>query len=314
MNKPIYPKPALTASALLSKLQGQGLVVDPADMTVALRYIEFIGAHRMKGYWYSSVDPATKRFRPGQDNFQYLAQQIHFDQELRALLWVAMEKVELAVRCGMGNYLSLQSSPHWFLDRSLFKHSNGWSFGQIVKKIEDEVGRSGERRPVKHYFDTYNEPYMPPSWVMSECVTLGFWSRTYQVLANPVHKRAISSKFGVNQPEVFESWLHSITYLRNLVAHHGQILGVILRIAPQNYKGQVKKQIVGVKGSPTTSLHLGSDTKCLHAAVKMMNFLMQRSHLPNSTKSDLIALFAKYPSNFASSVGFLTGWENQPGW
>lgn len=308
-----YNKPAFTSGQLLAKLQGQGFVVDADDAALAPRYFDYIGAHRIKGYWYSSVDPVSKRFRADRGNFKYLVQQISFDEDLRALLWGLLEKVELAVRSAMANHLSIQASPHWFLDRTLFKHSTGWSFGQIVRKIEDEVGRSQERRAVKHYNDTYNEPYLPPSWVMSECVTLGFWSRTFQSLADPQHKRAIAARFGVNQPEVFESWLHCVTYLRNLVAHHGQILGVQLRIAPQNYKGNAKQK-AGTKSAPAVSLHLGSDTKCLHAAAKMMHFLVARTHLPTHFKADLEALFARYPTNFAASVGFAPDWATQPGW
>ena len=219
----------------------RGLVVDPEDMATASCYLDFVGAHRIKGYWHKSVDPVSKQFRPDRSNFKYLYRQIRFDEDLRQLLWRMLERVELAIRSVIANHLSLQVSPHWFLNRCLFKHEDEWSFGRILRKIEDEVGRLKERRPVKHYRNTYSEPYLPPSWVMSECVTFGFWSRTYKVLQDPAHKRAIARKFGVNQPEVFESWLHCVTYLRNLVAHHGQLLGTQLRIAPQNYKGTAKR-------------------------------------------------------------------------
>lgn len=307
-----FSKPAFNSNQLITKLVAQGFVIDPADSSIAPRYFDYIGAHRIKGYWYSSVDPSTKKFRQGRDNFQYLVQQVNFDDEMRALLWRVIGKVELAVRAAMANYLSMQVSPHWFLDRSLFKHTRDWSFGQILRKIEDEVGRLNERKPVKHYFDKYTDPYLPPSWVMSECVTLGFWSRTYQALADTSYKKTIAGKFGVNQPTVFESWLHSVTYLRNLVAHHGQILGVQLRIAPQNYKGTGQKG--GTKGASSVSLHLGSDTKSLYAAVKMMNFLINRTHLPNSLKADLQGIFSKYPSNFMAAVGFPANWTAEPGW
>lgn len=313
MTKATFLKPSFTASQALAKLVAQGFVVAPPDAAAAAKIFEFVGAHRIKGYWFSSVDPVTKQFSPGKETFAYLAQQIRFDEELRALTWSALEKVELAVRSSMGNYLSSAEGAHWFLERKLFKPSKDWSFGQILRKIEDEVGRAKERRPVHHYWDKYDQPYLPPSWVMSECVTLGFWSRTYSVLADPHHRRAIGGKFGVNQPEVFESWLHAVTYLRNLVAHHGQILGVQLRIAPQNYKGNTKQK-AGAKGAPTVSLHLGSDTKCFHAAAKMMNFLVNRAGLPNTLRNDLMALFAKYPQNFAASVGFFANWQAQPGW
>jgi abortive infection bacteriophage resistance protein len=308
-----YTKAAFDTKQVLAKLQLQGFVINPPDELRALQLFDFVGSHRLKGYWYSSVDATTKVFKPGRENFTYLAQQVDFDHRLRALLWQLLEKVELAVRSVMANHLSLKHSPHWFLDREHFNSTRDWSFGQIVRKIEDEVGRARERRPVAHYNSKYTDPHMPPSWVVSECVTLGFWSRTFQALADPDDKRAISIRFGVNTPEVFESWLHCVTYIRNLVAHHGQILGVQLRIAPQNYKG-VKGVSGKGGGKPGLSLHLGSDTKSLHAAVKMMNFIVNRTHLPNTIKADLLALFANYPPAFAHSVGFTAGWHTTAGW
>lgn len=301
MAKAPFAKPALSPPALLAKLKGQGLVINAADEPKALAYLEFNGGHRLKGYWWRSIDPATKKFRPGQDTFVYLAQQIEFDRQIRALLWPAIELVELSVRSSMANYLSLHHSPHWFLTPSIFQPTEAWGLGAFLKKIEDEVKRSKVRRPVAHYFATYDDPYLPPSWVISECVTLGTWSRLYAALRDPIDRKAIARRFDVHQPEVFESWLHTVTYLRNVVAHHGQVLGVTLRIAPSNYKGH--------KGSAGSGLSLGPQNSSLHAAAKLLNYLLVRSGLPQSLKADLQQLMSAYPGSFAAMAGFPAGWE-----
>jgi abortive infection bacteriophage resistance protein len=306
MAKQNFTKKALSPKQLLTKLGAQGLIVDAEDIDLAEKYFEFIGGYRLKGYWLQSLDSATKRFTIGRDNFRYLVDQVEFDEAVRSILRKSLEKVELAIRSSFSNYLTLHHSPHWFLDAGVFKPTNTWSFGQILRKIEDEVGRSKEKQFVEHYLRHYDDPYLPPSWVMTECVTLGFWSHTYKVLRDVNDRKGIAKKFGVDQPEVFESWLHTVTYLRNMVAHQQQLMKVTLRIAPSNYKGNAKGKM--------TQLHLGSNSRSVNAVAKVLNFLLNQTGLPHTLKSDLVTLFANYPLDFAKQLGFESGWEKQPGW
>ena len=306
MTRVIFTKKALPPSQLLAKLCSQGLVISVGDEDFAERFFEFIGGYRLKGYWHHSIDPLTKRFIVGRENFKYLVQQVEFDEEVRSILRKSLEKVELAIRSSFSNYLALHHSPHWFLEASVFKPTGTWSFGQILRKIEAEVGRSKERQFVEHYWQRYDDPYLPPSWVVTECVTLGFWSQTYKILRNANDRKGISKKFGVDQPEVFESWLHTVTYLRNMVAHQQQLTMVKLRIAPSNYKGNSKGKL--------TRLDLGSNSKSVNAAAKVLNFLLRQTGLPHSLKVDLMNLFLKYPADFAGKLGFNLNWDKQQGW
>lgn len=302
-----FAKPALSPNATLSKLLAQGLVINPADQQLAQAYFESIGGHRLKGYWWRLTDQATKAFLPGQNNFRRIVDLVEFDQKLRALLWPAIETVEVSVRSALGNYLSIHHSPHWFLDPKVFKPTVQWA-GSHLKKVEDEVNRSMERRPVAHYYAKYDDPHLPPSWLVGECLTLGFWSRTYAALREPNDRKAIAKRFGIDQPEVFESWLHSLTYVRNIVAHHGQMYGVAMRIAPQNYKGNKAK-----KGG-AMPLNLGPDNKSIHAAAKLLNYMARQTGLPQSFKADLVALLANAPPAFGPVAGFPNGWSALPGW
>ena len=110
--------------------------------------------------------------------------------------------------------------------------------GQMLSKIEAGVERAGGRRFIQAYYESYDDPYLPPSWAMSECVSLGMWSRTYKILRDPSDKRAIAAKFGISQVEVFESWMHTLTVLRNTAAHHDRILHRKLGVGPANHKAR----------------------------------------------------------------------------
>jgi hypothetical protein len=55
----------------------------------------------------------------------------------------------------------------------------------MLSKIESEVDRSSSKLFIRAYHREYDDPYLPPSWAMSECVSLGMWSRTYKMLRDP---------------------------------------------------------------------------------------------------------------------------------
>lgn len=95
--------------ALLQKLVDQNLIV--TDRVLAERYITFVGHYRLKGYWFHLIDPATKQFKPG-TTFDIIQQRYEFDREIRAIILEAIERLEVAIRSSLCNFLSLKHSPH----------------------------------------------------------------------------------------------------------------------------------------------------------------------------------------------------------
>lgn len=298
MPKAVFTKQASTPEQLLQKLQAQGLVVPVAQEAQALAYLRYVGGYRLKGYWFHVVHPATKQFPPGY-TFEQLIQRCEFDLELRAATIVAIDRLEVAIRTAMANYLSLAHSPHWFLETRIFKPTPRWGMGRFIKKIEDEVERSKGKRFVGHYLEHYDEPYLPPSWMISECVSFGLWSHTFSILRNVHDKKAISKKFGVDQVDVFESWMHTLTVVRNIAAHHGQFLKVKLGVAPASYKAK--------------SIKFG-DQKSFFSAATVIQYLLRQTDLPHTWIEDLDAIFSKYPLVDKADVGFPANWKTCAGW
>lgn len=298
MVKVAFSKKASTPEQLLAKLEAQGLMVSAADRPQALVYLRCVGGYRLKGYWFHVVDPATKRFPPAY-TFDQIVQRCEFDRHLRAATIAAIDRLEVAIRTVMANYLSQAHSPHWFLDARIFKPTASWGMGRFIKKIEDEVGRAQGKRFVGHYLNHYDDPYLPPSWVITECVTFGLWSHAFGILRNPADKKAISKKFGVDQTEVFSSWIHVLTVVRNIAAHHGQLLRVRLGVAPANYKAQQIRF---------------ADPKSFFAAATVIQYLLRQTGLPHQWKTDLEAIFSAHPSVPIAELGFPALWSTSPGW
>lgn len=292
-----FSKTAKSPAALLQKLVDQNLIV--TDQGLAERYITFVGHYRLKGYWFHLTDPATKQFKPG-TTFESIQQRYEFDREIRAIILEAIERLEVAIRSSLCNFLSLKHSPHWYLDAGIFKPSGKFGLGQMLSKIESEVDRSSSKLFIRAYYKEYDDPYLPPSWAMSECVSLGMWSRTYKMLRDPLDKKAISSKFGIAQVEVFESWLHTLTVLRNMAAHHDRFLGQKLGVGPTNLKNKnIKFQ----------------DNKSVYAALTVVHFLLNAIRFNTAFNQRFIELEKRYGMGLMQELGFPNNWQTDTsGW
>lgn len=273
-------------------------MVSAATESQALAYLRYVGAYRLKGYWFHLVNPATKQFPAGY-TFERIANRCELDREVRAATIEAIDRLEVAIRAVIANHLSLKHSPHWFLNSAVFKPTERWGMGQLIGKIEQEVSRAKEKRFVTHYFEHHDDPYLPPSWAVSECVTFAMWSRTYAILRDPNDQKAICNRFGIDQVEVFQSWIHTLTYVRNLVAHHGQLLNVQLRVPPTGYKR------AGIKFQ---------EPKSFYAAATVIHFLLEKTGLPHRWKTDLEAIFERHPCVDPQDLGFPPNWADKPGW
>lgn len=288
--KTSFAKPALAAPALLQKLKQQGLSV--GNDSEALQYINFVGHYRLKGYWFQLQDPTSKMFNPGV-TFDAIVQRYECDREIRAIIFEAVERLEVAIRTAICNHLSLTHTPHWYLNPSIFKPTKSFGFGAMMSKIEHEVGRSRDKTSIDNYYQNHDEPYLPPSWAMSECVTLGMWSRTFAILRHTSDKKSIAAKFRVTNENVFESWLHTLAVLRNMAAHHDRFLQNKLGVSPQNYKSKNIKF---------------SDNKSVYAALTMIHVLLEAIQFNGTFKASVANLKSKYGLGTLQLLGFPNNW------
>lgn len=291
-----FTKPASSPEQLLQKLKDRGLSV--RDDAQALAYLRGVGAYRLKGYWHHLVHPVSKRFPAGSE-FEEIRQRCEFDRGLRIAAIEAVDRLEVAIRAAMADHLSITHSPHWYLDHRIFKPTTRWGIGQMIRKVETEVLRASGKPFVRHYLDRHDDPYLPPSWAISECVSFGMWSHTFAILRDPNDRKAISMRFSVDQVQVFESWIHAVAVLRNIAAHHGQLLGVQLGVAPAHYKrrGMIFRQ-----------------PKSFFAIATVVQYLLRHTGLPHRWDVSLDATFTQHPHIDPTELGFPPNWATMPGW
>lgn len=292
-----FTKIALGPDELLEKLEAQGMCFP--DRSLALLYIKYVGAFRLKAYWFGLQNSASKNF-PSGTSFDRIIAAYEFDRHIRAKAFFAIDRLEIAIRTTISNQLAIKHGAHWYLDSKIFKPTDKWSYGSMIKKIEEEVGRAKGRAYISAYNRKYDDPYIAQSWAITECVTFGFWSKTYGILRDPNDKKAISNKFGIDKWEVFASWIHSLNYFRNLIAHHERLTKITLAIAPISYKAG--------------SISFANNNKKVYTIATVINFLSRETGLSSSWKEDLSNAFLEFSDIKPTDLGFPPDWQDRPEW
>jgi abortive infection bacteriophage resistance protein len=307
--KQTYRKPALTLDEQLDLLASRGLIIP--DQEKARHYLRYVGYYRLAGYSLpfqqqpNNLEPHT--FKEGV-TFKDVLDAYIFDRELRLLVMDAIERIEVAFRACISNTMSESHGPHWYLDPSHFVPR--FNHAALLNKIKRETYHAShlsdsknKEHPrgetfINHYYQTYSHPELPPSWMVIEVMSLGTLSNIYASLLSRAVQKEICRPFGINHL-VMESWLHTLTYLRNLCAHHSRLWNrrfSIKPIAMKCYKQQMERNYT------------------FYTQAVMLYALMYIIADGSKWQHRLAELLAKHPRVDITSMGFPVNWQQDPFW
>ncbi len=234
----VYERPWKTYAEQLEILESRGLKV--TDKPAALSYLERIGFYRLSAYWHPfrvfeiQQDPETKKLESVRtdkfvENTQFpdAVELYLFDKKLRLLVMDALERIEVAIRVDVA-YLLGQRDAFAYKDLSQFhptfatridRFTKNTAHQQWLQKYAGLLQRSKEDF-VKHYRQNHGTDL--PIWVALEIWDFGALSQLFSMMKVP-DQQVIAKKYGITDFKVFSSWLRSLNYLRNLVAHHSRL-------------------------------------------------------------------------------------------
>lgn len=214
-----FGKPALTFAQQLAHLQTEGMAVaDPARAEHRLGHVSY---YRLSAYWLPFEHPkgyAGPRFRPG-TTFETASALYEFDRRLRLHLLSAIERIEVAIRGSWAYALAHQGGPHGYLNAALYTDRR--QFHDNLSRLAREVGTSPETY-IAHYRDTYDDPAMPPVWMVAEMMSFGQLSRWYSSLDDRALRNVIAKPLGLPET-VLVPLLKHLSTVRNSCAHHGRL-------------------------------------------------------------------------------------------
>ena len=295
-----YNKQALDTPDLLALLKQRGLVI--TNEQEALKTLSIISYFRLACYFRPmEADKQTHKFREGSTLEQVMAL-YEFDTALRDMVFCATRQIEVALRTRINHHFSRNHSPFWFSQVDLA--TDGHLFAEHLSSVDRELRRSKEEF-IKEHFARYDKPTFPPAWKTLETVSFGTLSKLYGNFAEKADKKAVAEDFGLPQHEFLNSWMESLTSLRNFCAHHSRIWNRRYALKPQ-----MPKTLAG--GDWLTDFSFPPDK--IYPQLCCIAYWLNAIEQKNTFVTDFKALLTKYPTVDTAAMGFPRGWQQEPLW
>ena len=297
MTKISFSKPFLDYQSQLTLLKSRGLKFANEDK--ALYLLQNISYYRLSGYWYPILaDKHNHVFKPNA-SFEMAFNLYKFDRELRKFISSELEKIEIAVRAKMVYVLSTAYDAFWIEYDFLF--TNQTIYHSTLSKIREEFNRSDEEF-ILSFKSKYSNSF-PPSYILLETTSFGALSCLYSILKSGKDKKSIAKLFGLPD-KVFESWLHSLVYIRNICAHHSRLWNRQIGIKPLYPRHSANVWI-------NTD---GVSNKRLYYILSIIIYFLNVINPKHTFKQKLENLFLKYSNVDRAAMGFPANWDSEPLW
>lgn len=294
-----YTKQPLRVDEQIEMLKRRGLHFD--DESAAIEKLKVISYFRLANYWKPMESDKQRHVFKADSKFADVVALYDFDKELRSLIFSAVQSIEIALRTKVVQIVSSEHGPFWFAEEALFSHSS--IFSLCLARIKSELERSKEDFLLEH-FVRYDEPPYPPAWKTLEVTSLGTLSKLYCNLSDNHLKKRIAKELGLPQHLYLESWIKSLSVLRNCVAHHARIWNRKYPWKPQLPRKLPHSWIEGK----------GVLQEKLYAQLCCIAYLMDAIQPDNTFKLRLKELLADHPIVDVAAMGFTKGWHDEALW
>jgi abortive infection bacteriophage resistance protein len=299
MNGIYYSKHCTLPHDLIPLLKSRGLSITDEQKTVG--YLSSIGYYRLSAYFYPLLKaPKENHIYKENATFELVMNMYRFDWKLRILLFNEIEKIEIAMRSAMNNWVTdIFNDVFWMTNAQYF--NNSADFARTLAMIQSELGRTKEDF-INHFRNKYANPF-PPAWMISEIIPLGMLCSIYNNIKSTGIRKKVAMLFKLPVP-VFSSWILVLTNLRNLCCHHNRIWNKDHPVIPADLKLPV---FPWIDSSAT-------DMKRVYFRICIIKYLLFTVSPSNTFTQKLKSLLAEFPTIDISAMGFPANWHTEPLW
>lgn|GEM_PF-2779677 len=296
---------------LTNQLISKGLIV--SNKPDAEHHIFSTGFFRFKRYSsiFHIIDGKGDYTFIKDTHFDFIEGVYHFDSSLRIALFEAIAEIEVAFKSILNFTMTLKHGAHWYLDPAVFKDkftkdldfNYESSYDKFIVGLTKECNETRESY-IKKYKDYYTDPALPPSWLIMEILPFGTCCKLFQNISEGSTKASICTHFGVDK-RIFETWLFTLSYVRNQCAHHHKIVNRIFMFPPilPNRKDHMflkEGRIV--------------DTDSLYAVLCIVRYTLLNLKSKSFFKENVIDLIDNNPQIQLDRLGFTEHWRKEAIW
>lgn len=279
-------QPPMIIDEQVENLKNIGLIVD--DEEYAKKILNDISYFRLIKAYSLNLKSKNGCYNK-QTAFKEIVDLYLFNSNFRQLIFPEIEKVEINVRCRLANFFAEQYGVLGYLQAENFSNEN--YHAQFLEDIKEEVRRNSKAPFVRNFKENYEGGNLP-IYALVEVFSFGTLSKFYKNMLNK-DKKAIAKTFGVGYT-YFESWLESISYVRNICAHYGRIYNAKLSKTPILYKEY-------------TQVGIGNNR--IYGVLLCLKYLLKDDDHWNLFVDKIELLFDKYPCVQISTMGFPENWK-----
>ena len=221
-------QPPMTIEEQVENLKSIGLIVD--DEEYAKNILNDISYFRLVKAYSINLKPKNGNY-DNKTTFKEIVNLYLFNSNLRQIIFPEIEKIEINVRCRMANYFAQQYGVLGYLEAENFENEEYHK--EFLEDIKQEIGRNLKAPFVRNFRENYEGGQLP-MYALVEVFSFGTLSKFYKNMHNK-DKKEIAKTFGVGYTYI-ESWLESISYVRNICAHYGRLYNAKMSKTPMLYK------------------------------------------------------------------------------
>lgn len=285
-------KPHKTFEEQLALLKERGLVI--VDEQKMLGHLQHLGYYHLSGYTLTLVHP-NGIFLSGTTSDELISLYA-FDHELRTLLRVVLDRIEVSFRTYVSyahtsSYGSIGYDDHTTM-RPSFDHDG------FMGRVASEIYHQRRIPIVSHHLKDYDGNF--PLWVLMEILTFGQVSTFYQNMYARERKK-VSKQYGSIDIDTLKSFASCISELRNVCAHQGRLYYRIFTSLPSFSSCNKIKASYTQAGLNEWRLFWQ-----LYPVIKMLPLEEQRESFINGLRLTI----ERYKCVHLDDIGFPPDWES----
>jgi abortive infection bacteriophage resistance protein len=209
---------ATTVEQQIQKLSDRGMVFEnPNEIEKAKEILLDIGYYRLGFYWNPFEIDKDHNFAPG-TKFSDVVCLYYLDVDLKNILNKALNRIEINLRTQLIYYVSnaYPDNPTWFASKKVMQSKFVDEFPNYYNELFKR-----NNKPIKKHHNNYPNDIYAPAWKTLEFLTFGTIEKIYYSLKDDELKKQIANLYGVKKVKVFQNFLKTVIFIRNICAHSG---------------------------------------------------------------------------------------------
>lgn len=209
---------ATTIEQQIEKLSGRGMIFEnETEINKDKEILLDIGYYRLGFYWNPFEIDKDHNFAVG-TKFSDIVCLYYLDVDLKNIINKALNRIEINLRTQLIYYVSnaYSDNPTWFASKKVMQSK----FVDEFPNYYNELFKRNNKPIKKHHINYPNDIYAP-AWKTLEFLTFGTIEKIYFSLKDENLKKQIANLYGVKKVKVFQNFLKTVIFIRNICAHSG---------------------------------------------------------------------------------------------